>query len=347
MAYGVSIVVCCHNSAARLSLTLQHLARQRVSDELPWEVVVVDNGSTDATAALALQWWPETASAPLKVVSEAQLGQMHARIRGLRDAQYEVVSFVDDDNWVCEDWVRLVSEILNEHPDCGACGGLCEAAFDEPPPDWFSAFARNYAVGEMAADAAEVTWTKGYLFGAGLTLRKAAWEQLFDGGCRAQLTGRSGKLLTAGDDTEICQALRLAGWKLLYDPRLRLRHFMPTTRLRWDYLRRMRRAFGAASVDLDPYNFALRRNKLGITKPIKENWVYQCVVTLKDLGACGRMATSSRNREKEGDADALKAEWLLGRLHALCERRSRYDRAIRETRRAPWRKVHTPPATSS
>jgi GT2 family glycosyltransferase len=44
---GVSVVVCCHNSASRLPTTLHHLAAQEVPRDLGWEVIVVDNASTD------------------------------------------------------------------------------------------------------------------------------------------------------------------------------------------------------------------------------------------------------------------------------------------------------------
>ena len=47
---GVSIVICCHNSAKLLPRTLEHLRAQEVDSTIPWEVIVVDNASTDNTA---------------------------------------------------------------------------------------------------------------------------------------------------------------------------------------------------------------------------------------------------------------------------------------------------------
>lgn len=50
---GVSIVICCYNSASRLPETLQHIAEQEVAANISWEVIVVDNASTDNTQEIA------------------------------------------------------------------------------------------------------------------------------------------------------------------------------------------------------------------------------------------------------------------------------------------------------
>src|SRR5438552_1053990 len=123
MNLGVSVVVCCHNSAPRLTATLTHLAVQQVHGDLQWEVIVVDNASTDDTAGVAHDAWPRSLPI-LRVVHECALGLAHARSRGLSEARYEIVSFIDDDNWVDPDWVKVLADVMAQHPDIGACGGL-------------------------------------------------------------------------------------------------------------------------------------------------------------------------------------------------------------------------------
>src|SRR5215468_3703384 len=98
---GVSVIICCYNSSTRLPDTLSHLGRQNVRPSIPWEVVIVNNASTDNTTVVAHQCWPSDAPTVLRVVYEPRLGLSHARSRGLSEARYEIVSFVDDDNWVC------------------------------------------------------------------------------------------------------------------------------------------------------------------------------------------------------------------------------------------------------
>lgn len=350
---GVSIVICCHNSRARLGETLGHLVRQVVPAGLPWEVIVVDNGSTDDTSAAAEKIWAASSSAaPLRVISEPRLGLSFARARGLREARYDFVSLVDDDNWVGPDWVRLVSEIMTAQPRAGACGGISEAAFEKTPPNWFAQFSRSFAVGELTPEAADVTWSKGYLWGAGLSIRKPAWQKLHAEGFIPLLQDRSGSSLSSGGDTELCRALRLAGWQLHYDPRLRLQHFMPAGRLTWDYLRRLRHAFGASSVAIEAYDLALRSDGSPFRRLVRESWAFQFSWTLKELLHCRTRAWSKNRRNAEGDAVALQAEWLLGRLGELRRHPASCRKMVGSIRRAGWRDAQVcvpalPPRPSS
>ena len=51
---GISVIVCCYNSAERLTETIKHLAGQNVPHYIPWELIVVDNASTDNTAEISI-----------------------------------------------------------------------------------------------------------------------------------------------------------------------------------------------------------------------------------------------------------------------------------------------------
>ncbi|MCY7278070.1 MAG: glycosyltransferase family 2 protein, partial [Phormidesmis sp. CAN_BIN44] len=132
MVNGISIVICCYNSAQRLPETLAHLAAQAIPSTVPWEIIIIDNASTDNTADVARASWLSTSSAPLHIIHEPQQGLSYARLRGFCESTYDVISFVDDDNWVCPEWVQTVSEIMTQHPHVGACGGCSEAVLDSP-----------------------------------------------------------------------------------------------------------------------------------------------------------------------------------------------------------------------
>jgi glycosyltransferase involved in cell wall biosynthesis len=334
--FGVSVVICCHNSSRRLPETLAHLAAQHVRGRLAWEVVVVDNASTDGTAETAKAGWPAGASAPLRVVAEPRAGLSHARQRGLMESRYEIVSFIDDDNWVCPEWVRLVAEVMEGNPGVGACGGPGEAVCEVAPPAWFDSYRKCYAVGTQCPEPGPITelWTT--LWGAGLTLRRSAWNLLFDRGFQLRLAGRQGAALTAGEDSELSYALRLAGWELWYDPRLRFRHYLPEGRLRWGYLRRMNRGFGAGSVGLDPYEFALRRQASPSKERVRRTWSWQALRTLKRLAGYQHKLVCWSRSPLEGDPDAIVMERLVGRWKALLQQAGSYDRSVREVLNAPW-----------
>ena len=152
---GVSVVICCHNSAERLPDTLRHIAAQQVSDGVAWEVIVVDNASTDNTKYVANDHWAVNPIAPFQVVHEPILGVSHARATGLAKPRFEYVSFIDDDNWVSSDWVQHVFEIVDANTSVAALGGRSSVVTDGQLPVWFERFAGNYAIG-----AQEKLWSR-------------------------------------------------------------------------------------------------------------------------------------------------------------------------------------------
>jgi glycosyltransferase involved in cell wall biosynthesis len=211
---GISVALCCYNAKSRLEPTLRHLLSQTCSRELPWEVILVDNASTDGSADHARSLWPAEPPAPLRVVSEPRRGAAFARLRALAEAQHPLILFVDDDNHLAPDALQVALDTMGARPDVGACGGQGTAYLPQPAPEWFSRFSRSYAVGAQGAASGYVEGPYAHLYGAGLVVRTAAARQLLAADYLPLLSGRVGQDLIAGEDTELCFALRLAGWRL-------------------------------------------------------------------------------------------------------------------------------------
>jgi glycosyltransferase involved in cell wall biosynthesis len=330
MPLGVSIVICCYNSAERLPNTLAHLSTQKVPSDLSWEVIVVDNASTDNTVEVARQHWSKAVRAPLRVVSESRPGVTHARRRGFTEAKYEIVCFVDDDNWVCQEWVSIVSELMTTRPNVGACGGAGEAVSKTDLPWWFEKFQSHYAVGPQSESTGDVTFTRGYLWGAGLAVRKSAWSQLIEKGYQPLLTDREGAALSAGGDTELCFALRLTGWRLWYEPRLKFKHLLPSSRFQWSYLRALYRGFGAAEAVLDAYQFA-RNGGLAKRKGrfLQNACLRQMIIETKALLRFRGKLLRAIWQPLEGDPDVLDIERLAGKIRELWRTRDAYEQHLR------------------
>ncbi|MFN0084182.1 MAG: glycosyltransferase [Blastocatellia bacterium] len=340
---GVSIILCCHNSERLLPETLAALAAQKFDRPVDFEVVVVDNGSSDQTSKVAAASWPPQAGARLRIVFEERIGLSHARMRGIQEAKHEILSFVDDDNRVCDSWVRRVAGIMALHPEVGACGGRNLPACDAELPRWFHAASYSYAVGEQGASAGDVTESRGYLWGAGLTLRREALDRLIRGGFDSRLIGRRGAELSSGEDTELCFALRLSGWRLWYDPELQLKHYLPEHRLSWAYARRLNAGFGQASVHLDPYEIALGPP----VSPFRRTWLWRTAATLKQLCRHFRKLSPFGPGLMEGDAEVLEIERIIGRLRELFRARKSYRRSVAEVARAAWRDLSPPGISNS
>ena len=331
---GVSVVICCHNGADRLPAALSHLAAQKTPAELAWEVILVDNASTDHTAAIATRSWVDGHAVPLRIVREPRLGLTYARQRGIAEAQFNVVSFVDDDNWLADNWVATVSQLMSENPEIGALAGLSYPACEINAPQWFQRFKNWYAiVTEADLDHSSDTLS---LVGAGLTLRKSAWEQLVRGGFRPKLSDRQGTKLFAGGDSEITLALRLAGWKLHADPRLRLEHHLPERRLNWQYLRRVVRGYYSSSVALDAYLF-VDHPRSGLRNRLRQWWLWHAASAVKSAVRKPRKLLLSLCTSMEGDGDALEIERDLGRIIGLFRLRGSYGAIRREIQSVEWR----------
>ncbi len=322
---GVSVVICCHNSSRLLAETLAHLARQQIDPNVPSELLIVDNGSSDGTGETALRLWPMDGPMPIRVVAEPRLGLSNARHRAFQEAKYEFILFVDDDNWLCPDWVQTVFDLMSGQPDIGACGGRSIAVCEVPPPEWFERCSLLYAISPDGWSAGDITTTGRCLWGAGLTVRKSAWRHLVDNQFQSRLTGRTGRNATSGEDTELCLALRLGGWRLWYEPKLELRHFLPAGRLSWAYLRRIHRGSGAASVALDPYYFASTEGHWSS----EVSWSWQAAICCKRLLWDPKSLLVTLFSGGEGNRSVLRTEEQLGRLQALLSTAGRYALELR------------------
>jgi glycosyltransferase involved in cell wall biosynthesis len=335
---GVSVVICSHNGETLLPRTLAHLKNQQVTDNLKWEVLVIDNASTDNTASVAHQCWGDVGLAPLRVVYEPRLGLCYARERAFAEARHDIVSFIDDDNWVATDWVATVYKSLSSDSDLAALGSINTAVADTPFPEWYSRYCAYYAAWAFCESAKLASWV---LNGAGMTIRKSAWQDLRRDGFKLRLVGRTGSRLTACEDLEIGCALQLSGWKIRVDPKLRLQHYMTPQRLQWHYLRKLLRGCGEGHVVLDSYLLVSQSEHLTIMNRLRHCWWVrlskEALELLRSFSLLKLLQAAFF--EMEGNDDVAAIEIRVGRLLGLMQLRSKYGVLRREIAQASWRKT--------
>ena len=335
----VSCIIITHNGAspARLPETLKYLSRQDVPDSLQWELIVVDNASDDGSAQLCLNLWPETCSGRLRVVSEAQLGQSRARMTGFLESKNPVVIFIDDDMRVSSDFIRIASEIMSSKPACALCAGIGEAAYESEPPDWFSSYDSVFSLGLPGGKEGDVSSDTFTLPCGGMVLRRAALQEIYDNGFRFILTGRQGKTLVGGEDNELTLAIRMAGWQVWTDSRLKFHHFLPSHRLTWAYLRAWHRALGIQSVGLDAYLLAFAENKSGLRYSLQRNYIYKVLQAIWHL-LRRPLKLISISSLPEGDDNVIYFETAIGRLSSLLSSWKVYNQNLHKIANAAWRK---------
>jgi glycosyltransferase involved in cell wall biosynthesis len=261
--FGVSIVICTFNGKHRLPNVLSSIIKQEPTVLYDFELIIVDNLSTDATTLFCNDYLSQAAiSFPWKIVTEQTPGLNHARLKGLKEAQYEFVLFCDDDNVLSDNYLKIASEILVTNSEIGALGGFGIPVFEAEKPEWFDRYSYSFAVGEQASQEGIMIKYPSELYGAGTFFRKLPLLELFNKGFKTIMSDRKGNTLVSGGDVEWCFLIQLLGYKLYYDHRLVFWHHMPKQRMHWEYYLRLKKGISSGVCNLLPYGCLFRNRKM-------------------------------------------------------------------------------------
>lgn len=290
---GVSFLLCTFNGVALIAETLVALAHQCPPCHVQWEVVVVDNASTDGTVDLAQRVWKELGEpAPLHLLYEPRPGKQYAQELGIGQLKYRYACIVDDDNRLALDYLQVGYELLESNPSIGIVGGKSIGTFEGQQPKWFPEFQQCYAVGPQIdyvsgefKPLADGNVGRNVLWGAGMFVRTAVWQKLRAAGFRSLFSGRQGTgNLTAGEDDELCYAALLLGYEVWYSSRLVLRHYMAANRLSEDYRDRLFFASARSTPRLNAYRNALwGRQEASVGHNLAKDIAFQAVSLLKSV----------------------------------------------------------------
>ena len=317
---GISVVICCYNSALKLPETLLHLVNQQTSDGLSFEIILIDNGSTDNTASLATAFWQTLCSSiPFKISIETRLGKNYAIEKGILESNFNLVLFCDDDNLLEPNYLQLGFDYFRAHPNLGLLGGKGFPRFTtDVLPEWFERYAYQYAVGAQTSHTKDITHDAGFVYGAGSILKKTAYEHLKAKGFEYTVSGRIYGQIMAGEDNELGYALSLIGYQIHYYDALHFIHVIPTSRLEWSYAKNLKKRVAYSNILLSPYRYY--RNKTLLHTAASFSWNKTVLVTCFYIFSnCMRYFFSTKTFQKD---IALDTQSRLGRLQALFQHRS-------------------------
>ncbi|MEP0948238.1 MULTISPECIES: hormogonium polysaccharide biosynthesis glycosyltransferase HpsE [Cyanophyceae] len=239
----LSVVICTYNGEHRLPKVLDCLLAQLGTEHLAWEVIVVDNNSTDGTAQVFetyQQQWPQ--DIPLRYAFEPRQGAGYARQSAITLARSPLIGFLDDDNHPALGWVVAAHRFGQAHPQAGAYGSRIRGDFEVTPPPNFGRIGSLLALTERgSAPLLYAPKQKVLPPAAGLVVRRQAWlgsvpEQL-------SLADAIG-FRAAGEDLEVVLHMQRHGWEIWYNPAMRMQHEIPASRFERDYLLQMFRGIG-------------------------------------------------------------------------------------------------------
>lgn len=223
----ISVVVCTRNRAELLRGVLAGLARQSLPAS-DYEVLVVDNGSTDHTADVVADLAPRLPS--LRFLREEATGLSHARNRGFREARGEWVAYTDDDCRIPPQWLAEARRAIEERrPEI--LGGPVYPFYEEPKPLWYL---DAYGGRERGHDARPLA-PEELLIGCNLLVRREALERV--GGFPPDL-GMAGTRVAYGEEAAVQWRVRrdVPHAVAYYAPEVFVFHLVRGEQMRWPWL---------------------------------------------------------------------------------------------------------------
>lgn len=219
--YLFSVVICTYNRSALLRTALETLCTQQLAKSA-YEVIVVDNNSTDDTGDVVAGFSERLPN--LRYCFERQFGLSIARNQGWRLAQGRYVAFTDDDSRLPAEWLTKAEAIVQMHAPA-AFGGPYFACYNGPKPAWFK---DRYGSAELSD---QVKTDTNDLRGPNIFLRRDLLA--VTGGFDANL-GLVGKRLAYGEERALLQVLRERCPQALiyYDPHLYVYHLVRPEKMR-------------------------------------------------------------------------------------------------------------------
>jgi glycosyltransferase involved in cell wall biosynthesis len=250
----ITVAIPTYNGEKRLPSLLEKLRSQTNTEQINWEILIVDNNSKDDTAKVIQNYqsnWPN--HIPLRYSFAAEQGAAFARLLAVQEAKGELIGFLDDDNLPAEDWVSQAYDFAKKHPKAGAFSGQIHGEFEVQPPENFSRIQGFLAIREHGStphlfDADNLRLPPA----ASLVVRKKAWSESVPN--RPKLSGKLPGLMVQGDDYEPLLYIHKAGWEIWYHPDLHTYHQIPHWRLEKEYLLSISRGCGLATCQLRMIN---------------------------------------------------------------------------------------------
>ena len=228
----LSVIIATRDRAPLLASTLDALARQNASEH-PFEIVVVDNASTDDTPIVV-----ESAArrgAPIVYLHEPKPGKSNALNAAVSHARGDVLVFTDDDVLPSPGWLAAYARAFQE-TDADFAAGRIRPIWEAPPPAWMSpALYGVLAVGDGGTQRIAIRQgAKDDIMplGANMAIRRHVLDRV--GSWNTQFGKLQGTLRT-GEDHDFFLRMIDAGYHGIYEPAASVEHRVPAKRLRLSY----------------------------------------------------------------------------------------------------------------
>src|SRR5262249_24205964 len=242
----ITVAIPTYNGALRLPKVLQQLQRQVETEAIAWEILIIDNNSSDDTQDVIAHY--QKTLPRLRYCQELRRGVGFARDCAFREARGELVAFLDDDTLPNADWVNAVAEFAQTHPQAGAYGSRIYADYAVRPPPNFDRIACFFAIVDLGSKPRLYSKNSRFLPpGAGVVVRRSVWQEYIPSVSEMTLTGRASPAGLPDEDLEMLSYIRFSPWEIWHNPAMELTHKISASRLERKYLIPFLRGIGLSS----------------------------------------------------------------------------------------------------
>lgn len=244
----ISVVVCTYNRWSTLERTLKSFQEISSSENLSWELILVDNNSQDKTRVIA-EKYKKDGRLNLQYVFEEQQGLSYARNRGIEHAQGEIIAFTDDDVIVHHDWLLNIHKAFSEY-QVSCVGGMILPIWEIPKPKWLTEDL-YHVLALLDYGDTPFYMNSPIIWGANFAVQADMFRKY---GLFNLNLGRTSVKLTSGEETDFLNRLMDGGEKILYYPEAKIYHCIPEERITKKYFRRWKYYNAESSVIRSRYS---------------------------------------------------------------------------------------------
>lgn len=232
--YKISATICSYNRARFIIDAVESIFNQDFDKQL-YEVIVVDNNSTDNTLAVLEKYKSEHPDYNFRFVTETQQGVAFTRNRCIKEAKGEIIAYLDDDSKAQPGWLKLIHDFFEQHAEVYSLGGKITPYFLTGIPNWYSKYFFGL-VGrfDQGPKVKQLTGQR-YPCGANMAFRAKVFDEI---GYFNTALGRSGNGLLANEEKDIYMRILAKGHKVFYLPDVEVLHAVEANKFDKNYVRR-------------------------------------------------------------------------------------------------------------
>jgi len=240
-ALQISVVICTYNRAAYIQEAMESLYQQSLSREL-FEVIVVNNNSTDHTQTICLEFIQYHPDAHFYYYNEPRQGASYARNSGAAYAQSPLLCFMDDDAIAEKEYLKRIIDFFAQYPDAGGLGGRIIPKYIPEEPKWMSHYVSSLVGHFDYSPTITIFSPNKYPLESNMIIRKQDFDAIK--GFNTALPGVVGNLRIGGEGKDFFFRLKALGRTIYYDPSIRVQHVVETAKLTKEYMYRVASGIG-------------------------------------------------------------------------------------------------------